>query len=102
MMFVGLIVGHLVLPPPSMSIMKPLTVKIPSSLDSELMQASVREHMSESELVRRAITTNLGRVKKDAAPASALEQAGDLVGCFAGGPADLSSNARHLDGFGKR
>lgn len=27
--------------------------------------------------------------------------AGNLVGCFTGGPSDLSSNPRHLDGFGK-
>jgi hypothetical protein len=32
---------------------------------------------------------------------SALDQAGDLVGCFRGGPADLSSNPEHLAGFGQ-
>lgn len=35
-------------------------------------------------------------------PPSALDLAGDLVGCFSGGPADLASNPRHLDGFGQR
>jgi hypothetical protein len=34
-------------------------------------------------------------------PSSALDLAGDLVGCFSGGPADLASNPRHLDGFGQ-
>jgi hypothetical protein len=32
---------------------------------------------------------------------SALDRAGDLVGCFRGGPADLSSNPEHLAGFGQ-
>jgi hypothetical protein len=40
------------------------------------------------------------RESGQAAPA-ALTLAGDLVGCFAGGPSDLSSNPRHLDGLGK-
>jgi hypothetical protein len=38
------------------------------------------------------------RESSDAAP-SALALAGNLVGCFAGGPSDLSSNPRHSDGF---
>jgi hypothetical protein len=32
---------------------------------------------------------------------SALDSAGDLVGCFNNGPADLSSNPHHLDDFGR-
>jgi hypothetical protein len=35
-------------------------------------------------------------------PPRALDLAGDLVGCFSGGPADLASNPRHLDGFGQQ
>ncbi|MBR8836663.1 MAG: DUF2281 domain-containing protein [Stigonema ocellatum SAG 48.90 = DSM 106950] len=31
---------------------------------------------------------------------SALEAAGDLVGCLDGGPSDLSTNKRYLEGFG--
>lgn len=32
---------------------------------------------------------------------SALDSAGDLVGCFNEGPADLSSSTHHLDKFGR-
>ena len=35
-------------------------------------------------------------------PPRAFDLAGDLVGCFSGGPADLASNPRHLDGFGQQ
>jgi hypothetical protein len=34
-------------------------------------------------------------------PISALTVAGDLVGCLEGGPADLSTNKKYLEGFGR-
>ncbi len=34
-------------------------------------------------------------------PISALEVAGDLVGCVKGGPPDLSTNPIYMDGFGQ-
>jgi len=32
---------------------------------------------------------------------SALEAAGDLVGCVKGGPPDLSTNKQYMEGFGE-
>lgn len=32
---------------------------------------------------------------------SALELAGDLVGCLEGGPPDLSTNPKYMEGFGE-
>ncbi len=83
--------------------MNTLTLKIPPGLDTALAEASARQGLSKSEVVRRAVTAYLGRdgAAQAGAP-SALDLAGDLVGCFGGGPADLSSNPRHLDGFGQR
>ena len=53
---------------------------------------------SESELVRRGLRLIL----KERLPArSALDQAGDSAGKFSTGPKDLSTNRRHLSGFGK-
>jgi hypothetical protein len=78
-----------------------LTIKIPAVLDSALAQASERQHVSKSELVRRAVAAYLGQVGQRPGEPSALDLAGDLVGCFGGGPPDLSSNPRHLDDFGK-
>ena len=34
-------------------------------------------------------------------PTSALDAAGDLVGCLDGGPPDLSTNKQYLEGFGE-
>jgi predicted transcriptional regulator len=85
--------------------MNTLTIKLPSSLDEALADASVRQQLSKSELVRRAIAAyveGLRAAGNGRAVPSALAQAGDLAGCFAGGPADLSSNPRHMDDFGRR
>ena len=81
--------------------MNTLTIKIPPQLEQEIVLASKQEHLSKSELVRRALVAYISQ-RNAAVPAmSALEQAGDLVGCFSGGPSDLSSNPRHLDDFGR-
>ena len=81
--------------------MNTLTVKLPASLDAELKLASKRHRVSRSELVRRAIAAYVAQPADAAPAASALALAGDLVGCFTGGPADLASNPRHMDSFGK-
>ena len=81
--------------------MNTLTVKIPPSLDEALAQASERTHINKSELVRRALDLYLRQGELERPFVSALDQAGDLVGCFAGGHPDLSSNPEHLSGFGR-
>ncbi|MEI8324765.1 MAG: ribbon-helix-helix protein, CopG family [Betaproteobacteria bacterium] len=80
--------------------MNTLTIKIPAQLEHEIVLASEREHLSKSELVRRALAAYLSQRKTAAPFVSALDQAGDLVGCFHGGPADLSTNPKHLQDFG--
>jgi hypothetical protein len=82
--------------------MNTLTIKLPAALDEALVEASRREHLTKSELVRRALSAYVARPLGSAPFVSALEQAGDLVGCFKGGPKDLASNPKHMAGFGKR
>jgi Arc/MetJ-type ribon-helix-helix transcriptional regulator len=81
--------------------MNTLTIKIPPQLEQEIARASQREHLSKSELVRRALVAYVSQRNAAAPTMSALEQAGDLVGCFSGGPPDLSTDPRHLDDFGR-
>ena len=61
----------------------------------ELKQLTGR---SDSELVREGL--HMARAGLRLAP-SALTLAGASAGKFAGGPKDLSTNQRHLDGFGR-
>lgn len=81
--------------------MNTLTLKIPEQLDAEIRAASTQEHLSKSELVRRALETYLRQRKSSSPFVSALDRAGDLVGCFEGGPGDLGSNPEHLADFGR-
>ena len=82
--------------------MNTLTVKIPIELDLQITQASGGEQITKSELVRRALAAYVTR-HQGGKPGfvSALDQAGDLVGCFSGGPTDLASNPKHMANFGK-
>ena len=81
--------------------MNTISIKIDPELERALVLASEREHLSKSELMRRALVSYLNQRSAAAAP-SALDLVGDLAGCFSGGLADLSSNPRHLDDFGRR
>lgn len=81
--------------------MNTLTIKIPPELEQELLQFSQHAHLSKSELVRRALSAFMAQRKSANSFVSALDQAGDVVGCFAGSPADLSSNPDYLKDFGR-
>jgi Arc/MetJ-type ribon-helix-helix transcriptional regulator len=81
--------------------MDTLTIKIPEDLAAAIEKAVQRTHLTKSELVRRALVAYTAR-QTGGQFVSALEQAGDLVGCFKGGPRDLASNPRHMEGFGKK
>lgn len=84
--------------------METLTVKLPPPLRQALERASRRSRLSKSELARRAIAAFLvtdPASNEGPGPSSALARAGDLVGCFKGGPKDLASNPQHLADFGR-
>lgn len=73
--------------------MNTLTIEIPPGLEQQLLDAAQRAHLSKSELVRRALVADVSRLADGAEPfISALERAGDLVGCFKGCPSDFASN----------
>lgn len=80
--------------------MNTLTIKISDQLERAMEEVLAEEHLNKSELVRRALTSYI--CQRTGTPfISALEQAGDLVGCFEGSPEDLSSNPEHMADFGR-
>ena len=81
--------------------MNTLTLKVPTSLEIALERMAEVAHLSKSEVARRAIAAYVGQSTPSGGFVSALDRAGDLVGCFEGGPKDLSSNPKYMDGFGK-
>ena len=80
--------------------MKVLSFKVPASLDRKLNAVVKRRRVKKSTVVREALAQYLVDAP-EARRSSLLELAGDLVGCVKDAPADLSSNPRYLDDFGK-
>ena len=78
-----------------------LTVKIPAELVQATDALAARTHQSRSELVRRALQAYVQAHEADTDGASLLDAIPDLVGCFSGGPSDLSSNPAHLADLGQ-
>lgn len=81
--------------------MNTLSFKISAPLEDTLARLSQKERVSKSELLRRALVAYAAQQSQIAPSPSALSLAGDLVGCFSGAPADLSSNPAHLADFGR-
>ena len=76
-----------------------LTVKLPPPLEARLDALVRRRKQRKSVLVREAIERLVG-APGEKAQGSVLELLEDLKG-IGSGPKDLSSNRKHLQGYGK-
>jgi len=79
--------------------MTTISVKVPIPLAARLTATAAHRRVKKSRLVREALETALNG-RRRSGPRTFAAVAGDLVGCITG-PADLSSNPRHLRGFGR-
>ena len=77
-----------------------ITVRVPQTLTARLRSRSRAKGTTESELVREALENYLGHSGGERSAYELAEQAG-IIGCLRGAPGDLSTNPRHLRGFGK-
>lgn len=80
--------------------MKVLSVKVPEALDRRITAAVKRRGMRKSSAVREALERYLDETQ-EARRGSFVDLAGDLIGCVKDAPADLSSNPKHLKGYGR-
>ena len=72
--------------------MKTYSFKLPPRLSAQLDRAARQRGQSKSEVVRAALEQILKGEGAGQRPLSALELAGDLVGCL-DGPGDVSTNS---------
>ncbi len=79
--------------------MRTITLKLPDGLAARVSATVRRRGVSTSALVREALEDRLSGKTRDRT-GSCLDLAADLAGALTG-PADLSSNARHLKGYGR-
>ena len=99
-----------------------LTLKLPKALDAQLTAAAKRRRANKTTILRQALREYLARQESPAhaeteltreyfeqylrehgkpAPESFAAQAAKYIGCAEGGPPDLSSNKKYLEGFGE-
>ena len=79
--------------------MKAISIKIPDPLFHDLTVRAARSSTSQSEIVRAALAAYL-QADAGGQAASCAQRAKRWVGIVKG-PKDLSSNPKHLDGFGR-
>lgn len=77
-----------------------ITVRVPGELGQRLRHRSRLRGQTESDLVREALESYLGHADGER-PAYELAAEAGLIGCVSRAPKDLSTNPRHLEGFGK-
>ena len=77
-----------------------ITVRVPQALTARLRSHSRAKGTTESELVREALETYMGKTKKESSAYDLAEAAG-IIGAARNAPRDLSTNPRHMKGFGK-
>jgi hypothetical protein len=79
----------------SMSNTRVLTVKLPRELSAKVARAARKRGASRSQIVREAIQS-----MREEGP-TVGDLAGDLRGVVRGRPPDLSSNPKHMKGYGR-
>lgn len=77
-----------------------ITVRIPEQMQQHLRHRSRLKGQPESDLVREALKQYLGRSSSERSAYELAKEAG-LIGSVKRAPKDLSTNRRHLKGFGK-
>ena len=75
--------------------MKTLSVKLPEARQALLCAAAKSRGATKSDIMREALRAYL-----NAEQFSCADLAGDLIGCVEG-PGDLSTNQKHMEGFGR-
>ena len=77
------------------ALMRAISLKLPAKLDQRLTDLAERRGVTGSAIIREAL-----ELFTDRNGGSATALAGDLVGSVEG-PRDLSTNSRHLRGYGR-
>jgi len=77
-----------------------LSVRISARLEQQLRQRAAIAGQPESVLVRQALDGYLAASPEELSAYEMAEELG-LIGCASGGARDLSTNRKHLAGFGK-
>jgi hypothetical protein len=76
-----------------------VTVKLPPSLASQISTEARQRRVSKSALIRDSLEQRYAKSRTRRHP-TVGDLAGHLLGKLQGGPHDLSTNKKHMEGFG--
>lgn len=79
--------------------MKTVSLKLPNYIDKQLEEEARERGCSKSLMIREALAEYFVEIHKTK-PGSFLDQAQHLCGSLVG-PADLSTNPKHMDKYGE-
>ena len=80
--------------------MHTISIKLPEAMKRQLGVEARQRGVSRSELIRKSLQREFG-VKKGAHAPSCYELMIDGCGIVTDAPSDLSSNRKHMKGYGK-
>jgi predicted DNA-binding protein len=79
--------------------MQTISMRLPDKLVQELNRAAKKRRVTKSQIVRESLEASLEPNK--AGFVSCLDLVRDLAGSIKGGPADLATNPKYMEGFGE-
>jgi metal-responsive CopG/Arc/MetJ family transcriptional regulator len=79
--------------------MTTITCKVPEKLAAQLDALARTERRSKSALVREALENRL-KAQRRRGKVTAYDLVKHLCGSLKGGPSDLATNPKHMEGFG--
>ena len=77
-----------------------ISVKLPRSTLARLNAIARERGQPKSAIIREVLETNLTN-GKNPPKLSMMDLAGDLAGGLKGGPSDLATNKKHMEGYGR-
>lgn len=82
-------------------LMQTMTVKLPDEVAARLEEHAKRLGVSKSSIVRESLDSDLREPATVEEGASAYDLMKDGFGCVNSGIGDLSTNPKHMEGFGR-
>jgi hypothetical protein len=81
--------------------MTTVTAKLPPALTSKLTAEAKARRVSKSQIIRELLEKHFQANGKRKKRPTFWEMAGDLIGSVKGGPRDLSTNPKYMEGYGE-